>query len=394
MENTNFSSQQQFGEEEERNEPNQQPTEDVTEEEAGTEAEQEGNDSQNNTKATGKKRMQCPVCDRLVSSSSYNDHMRIHTGTDMSECHICHRFFTRKDSVNLHILNVHGKANQPLICDLCGKHYSTLKSLQVHVSVHLGLRYKCRTCKNRFEKQSCLRKHQTICAKGKQKEQLIKCQLCGKELTCYTSLKSHRERHIGEKNFQCSLCPARFKTIQDKRTHLKRVHTNHVPCPICNKTFAKNSLRGHLYSHTDRPFKCDQCGKGFKQQKKLRRHLSTVHATEKAFTCDICGKKFTSEDYVAIHIARCHTDQRCKCEICNKELANLRSLKKHSLIHTGQKSIPCEICNRMFLRKEEVRRHMMSHTDEKKYKCNICGEHLKYLTSYKRHMTAVHAVKG
>lgn len=53
---------------------------------------------------------------------------------------------------------------------------------------------------------------------------------------------------------------------------------NKIPCPICNRTFGKNSLRCHLRLHTnERIFKCDHCEMKFTRKANLKDHIQRIH---------------------------------------------------------------------------------------------------------------------
>ena len=50
---------------------------------------------------------------------------------------------------------------------------------------------------------------------------------------------------------------------------------------------------------------CSQCGKHFKLQKSLRRHIKTVHEGIK-FACNECGKQFADPSCLIRHIKSAH----------------------------------------------------------------------------------------
>lgn len=80
--------------------------------------------------------------------------------------------------------------------------------------------------------------------------------------------------------------------------------TTKIPCPICNKSFRKASLRCHLHHHTnERIYQCPLCPTSFTRKHNVKAHIDKVHGTkekeknvgenvDKKFICSICGKPF------------------------------------------------------------------------------------------------------
>lgn len=88
----------------------------------------------------------------------------------------------------------------------------------------------------------------------------------------------------------------------------------------------------------DKPYKCEYCGRHFRQWGDLKYHCISIHSDEKNYQCEYCGKDFARKYSLIVH-RRIHTGEKnYRCEFCGKTFRASSYLQNHRRIHTGMSS--------------------------------------------------------
>ena len=95
-------------------------------------------------------------------------------------------------------------------------------------------------------------------------------------------------------------------------SHIKNHHEK-KQCTDCGKMFADVKMKCHIFSKhraiSDRPLKCEFCGKGFIFKKQLQEHLN-IHTGEKPHLCKFCGAAFNATGSRHNHERLVHLNKR------------------------------------------------------------------------------------
>uniref|UniRef100_A0A1A8QFA7 Zinc finger protein 473 n=1 Tax=Nothobranchius rachovii TaxID=451742 RepID=A0A1A8QFA7_9TELE len=138
-------------------------------------------------------------------------------------------------------------------------------------------------------------------------------------------------------------------SVKKKRKRYPKTKT----CPVCSKTFLRAAaMRRHQDIHNgkqDFKSKCSDCGKRFRDQYDLNRHMMRVHVkgenpngdevqqtrdpttseSSEGKTCPLCGKYFARPEDMERHM-KSHSDHRPhECSFCEKKFKNPYVLKRH-----------------------------------------------------------------
>ncbi|XP_069034336.1 zinc finger and BTB domain-containing protein 49-like isoform X2 [Embiotoca jacksoni] len=109
----------------------------------------------------------------------------------------------------------------------------------------------------------------------------------------------HREQLLQKQKTSELLCHNCH--VAETQGH-KGIMNKASPSPGHAETKPKNDCNKHKGKKS---FRCDYCGKVFKDNYKLNRHL-TIHTGLKPHSCEICGKKFVEKSRLKSH-KRIHT---------------------------------------------------------------------------------------
>ena len=238
----------------------------------------------------------------------------------------------------------HSKKNPNLFCARCKKTFCFEKSFERHMEkndcrerdenyVQPCLRPTlCAACGQTFRDRSGMKKHYKVFHMG-QKDH--KCDQCENEYSSKVHLKRHIEAAHMDLCFQCDFCTKVFKSSVDLKEHEKREHSGvAIPCPTCNKKFIQQrNLDLHVengicqaervkYMNKMKKLKCRKeipctvCDKILTSNYKMKRHMERVHIQGtgmspkgKCIKCQHCEFNTPWEKKLERHLETMHPEE-------------------------------------------------------------------------------------
>ena len=238
----------------------------------------------------------CEICGKELYAGHLERHMRIHedkkdgvTPPSLDEnkrkCHgecgnkECRKIFNRSYDLMRHINQQSG----PQTCHICGKVVKNIVVMDNHMkNYHDSSRSKCNTCFKVMLTEK-LEDHKKSCEKLS-----LVCSTCGKAFSSKCGLNHHiRTWHEVQKaEHKCDECGKLFVSNEALKVHM-RSHEEKTPCPECG--LVVRYLKDHMAQvHTpddQKPHQCQDCGKGFYYENRLKIHRMNMHLKLRPYNC-------------------------------------------------------------------------------------------------------------
>lgn len=112
-------------------------------------------------------------------------------------CDVCLKSFIRNSSMN-HYKQVLHAGIQQHVCHICSRTFGKADSLDTHLVLHIGKKYRCKLCHKSFAKSSFLRKHLEEHELPDSKRKYT-CVVCSKKFTTISHLNDHGLIHSNKK---------------------------------------------------------------------------------------------------------------------------------------------------------------------------------------------------
>lgn len=308
-------------------------------------------------------------------------------GNNFENIH-CDSVFRNKRNSKTHLKE---KTQKICECDVCKLCFDSKKKVLKHlIKVHL----KETNFKESMSNVKCLRdsekKAERIKKNVKRKLSKIKTYKCEK-LNCkfstnqYSLFKNHKCKQ--DSFYECVTCKDKFSSRSELKTHMTSHGDRPYKCDQCPKCYKdKHGLGWHKKVQHDPSrlkFTCELCGKTYPFDSLLTQHINLTHAAEKQSVCDICGKN-VSKTYLPMH-RRTHGEKQYSCDVCQRTFLEKAYLKRHKMIHTGEKPYVCSVCGNLFRQHSTLTIHMRTHTGDRPYKCVVCENAYKTNHNLKKH---------
>ena len=235
----------------------------------------------------------------------------------------------------------------------------------------------------------------------------------------YFSRKEARDNHIktihmNKSKFNCSVCDAKFKTLNGLNLHYMDNHSKDnivFICETCAIVYKneRSLLRhckttGHDFpkSYRERhvPLSFDKCKICFKLVRNLEFHMEKYHNKEdNDIKCNHCDFVSTRKDTVLRHERLKHGlfnkqfeaiketfKSEWKCPECKQTMFSIQEVEDHLALQNCDGNT-CHECGKKFTLRSNLKQHFRTiHNSSETFQCNKCSKVFRHKSSLNKHI--------
>ncbi|XP_063630787.1 zinc finger protein 761-like [Cydia splendana] len=373
-------------------------------------------------------KVSCEHCGKqFVSNMGLKDHVQnFHKPSNRTHtCPKCSKVFRASGSFLAHLRTAHG-ADGGAYCRPCDAHFSTKRSLKIHLKTHS--KHTNENDKKLVEFVDTIPRQwgdgDTPFGHSRNKKRYrvsasflthlrtahgadggAYCRPCDAHFSTKLNLKIHlktNSKHTNEndKKFVCSECDARFFTEPKLREHIEWKHRNNDrhKCDECDKVCISYIIVGScVASATRASFVCSECDARFFTEPKLKEHVEWKHRNNDRhkFVCSECDARFFTEPKLREHVEWKHRNNdrhKFVCSECDARFTEpkLREHVEWKHRNNDRHKFVCSECDARFT-EPKLREHVeWKHRNNDRHKCDECDKIFKNTSSKRNHIKRVH----
>ncbi|XP_063824729.1 zinc finger protein ZFP2-like isoform X2 [Ostrinia nubilalis] len=285
-------------------------------------------------------------------------------------CDKCNLVFFRPKDVKLHAVkhiqptksvddddDVDDRFVKRFSCDVCGRRFVQLSTLQAHAALHEPFPHAC-PCGVGFYRAHDLRAHRNLLHLDQIQQTLA-------------ALTEREQRAFKHEIWQPNVLYTVKKEPEIKAEPVKKAKKARRRTGSMTATY-RCKEENLIIANDDKTFSCPTCRKVYKTKRNVVVHLAS-HAPVKPYACKLCGQRFTQTSGLSTHMKIHSGVKEFRCSYCGKEFLSLHNMRNHERIHTGVKPFKCSFCPKAFSDPSALKRHERTHTGVKPYECSFCG---------------------
>ncbi|XP_072036546.1 uncharacterized protein [Amphiura filiformis] len=343
-------------------------------------------------KAHGDRAVVCKICGRRVSNRrvlkkhemTHKKDMQRQSETGQFECSFCFNRYDVKKHLSAHTHNLCLLRNKQdyveHTCSICLTTFENEEHLSIHQRshvVHVTVTEDDKQIKLRqqsgnstdveFDEVKCEGLDKNIGRDGTKLEEI------GTDIQddIETNMKDD-SKEVEETQKVCSSCNVEFTSTAALKEHQKRVSLTELKypqqCPMCsgNRPVIVSECQ---YLQHKKQFKllCQFCGKHFKDNKDLERHIKQLHNYQNKKECPGCHGIFGRKEYMQ-HVEYNRKEVECldrKCLSCGRVLTSPAAVNSHAKHY----NIKCNICWQHFQDEDRLTEHRKQYHNVYNTKC-------------------------